>query len=239
MSSIDNSAIQARDLFLSEYQGILCTNSQDVEGYPFGSVIPFMVNQQGLPLILTSTIAQHTNNMISDKRVSLIAIERDVEDIQTGGRITYMGDVRKLEDDEDSFQRYYNFFPEHKKYHNTHNFDFFVIDLVKARYIGGFGKIFWVSPERFIKPNPFSMEEEQKIIDHMNQDHADSLKSYCDLYNIHYSDSDEPVLVGVDAEGFHIRINARIHRIRFENDVNTTTDVRKEMVALSRRTQAA
>ena len=239
MTAKTESSRLARDLFLSEYQGILCTNSIDVEGYPFGSVIPYTTNQQGLPVILTSTIAQHTKNILADNRVSLISTERGLDDIQTGGRLTYIGDVRKLEDDEDTFHRYYNYFPEHKNYHSTHNFDFYVIDLVKARYIGGFGKIFWVSADKFIKANPFSMEEEQGMIDHMNSDHADALRRYCDLYNIHYNEEHAPVLVGVDAEGFHVRVDARIHRIAFENDVNSGNDVRKEMVALSKRTEAA
>lgn len=62
----DKKVKEARKLLLSEYQAILSTHSVDVSGYPFGSVVPYCLNKNGEPIILISSIAQHTKNILSD-----------------------------------------------------------------------------------------------------------------------------------------------------------------------------
>ena len=182
-------AKEARDLLLAEYQAVLCTHSIDVAGYPFGSVAPYCLNRAGEPLILISDIAQHTKNIIADERVSLIAMERDADDQQTVGRVTYLGNARKLDaSDTDSAERYYSFFPQSRDYHKTHGFDFYRIEPVRIRYIGGFGKIYWIEKDDFLKSNPFTFEEEKRMIDHMNVDHLDAIKHYCKLNDINFAD---------------------------------------------------
>ncbi len=236
MPNLKKSAKQARDLFNSEYQGILCTHSIDVEGYPFGSVVPYCLGNNGQPVILISTIAQHTKNILSNTKVSLIATEGQADDSQTVGRITYLGDARQISDsDEDTMERYYTFFPQSRGYHKTHDFNFYTIDLVRARYIGGFGKIFWVEKEQFLKANPFSFEEEQSMVNHMNTDHPDALTHYCSLFDIPNEEQNQPVMVGIDSEGFHLSIGARIHRIQFEQEISEAIDVRQALVAMAKK----
>ena len=238
--SKSESAKQARDLLLQEYQGILCTNSIDLPGYPFGSVVPYTVDANGQPIILISTIAQHTKNILSDNKVSLIVTEGDADDLQTVGRVTYIGDARKLDEQEnDAMERYYEFFPQSRGYDKTHDFDFYVIDLQRVRYIGGFGKIYWVEKDKFLMPNPFNREQEQGMISHMNKDHADAIRRYCDLFDIPVPDDKNPVIAGVDGEGFHIRVGKRIHRINFQESVSTGEEVRKALVEMARREHAA
>lgn len=238
--SKSESGKQARDLLLQNYQGILCTNSKDMPGYPFGSVVPYVIDRQGQPVILISTIAQHTNNILSDNKVSLIVTEDDADDLQTAGRVTYIGDARKLDDnDNDAMERYYEFFPQSRGYHKTHDFDFYTIDLQRVRYIGGFGEIYWVKKDSFLLPNPFNREQEQGMLNHMNQDHADSIRHYCDLYGIHVAKKQTPVMAGIDSEGFHIRIGKRIHRINFKQPVNTGEAVRKALVDLAHQEHVA
>jgi heme oxygenase (biliverdin-IX-beta and delta-forming) len=238
MSKKERSAKQARDLFLSEYQGILCTHSTDVEGYPFGSVVPYCVDKEGLPIILISTIAQHTKNILANNKVSLISTDGDADDIQTVGRITFIGDAEKANDN-DTIERYFNFFPQSRDYKNTHDFDFYRIQLKRVRYIGGFGKIFWVEKEDFLKVNPFSFEEEHGMVKHMNDDHVEAIKHYCELFNITYKNDTVPVIAGIDRYGFHVRTGARIHRINFEEEVSTGEEVRKALVAMAKQEKAA
>ena len=238
--SKSESAKQARDLLLQEYQGILCTNSNEMPGYPFGSVVPYCLDRYGQPVILISTIAQHTKNILSDNKVSLIVTEGDADDLQTVGRVTYIGDARKLdEQDNDTMERYYEYFPQSRGYHKTHDFDFYTIDIQRVRYIGGFGKIYWVEKDKFLMPNPFDHEKEQGMLQHMNKDHADAIRHYCDLFDIHLTDKQMPVLAGIDSEGFHVRIGKRIHRINFKEPVNTGEEVRKALVEMARQEHAA
>ena len=88
-------------------------------------------------------------------------------------------------------------------------------------------------------PNPFSLEQEQGMLRHMNKDHADAVKHYCDLHDIEIPDNLNPIMVGIDSEGFHIRVGKFIHRINFRQPVYTTEDVRKAMVELARQERVA
>ncbi len=228
-------AKEARNLLVSEYQAILSTHSVDVEGYPFGSVVPYCLNQQGKPIILISSIAQHTKNILSNPKVSLIATESDADDLQTVGRITYIADAEKLDiDDTDSIERYYRYFPQSQDYHQIHDFDFYQLNPIRIRFIGGFGQIYWLEKEDILLANPFSSAEEKSMIDHMNTDHAEAIKHYCVSYGIKYSAESVPVIAGIDSEGFNLRCGARIHRINFIEAVTTALDVRKALVEMAK-----
>ena len=229
-------AKQSRALLLSEYQAILSTHSVDVEGYPFGSVVPYCLNKEGKPVILISSIAQHTKNILSNPKVSLTVTEGDADDSQTVGRITYIANAEKLNDgDTDSMERYYSYFPQSRGYHQTHDFDFYQLQPVRIRFIGGFGQIYWVEKEEFLLDNPFSFEEEKSMIDHMNVDHIEAIKHYCNAHGITCSADDIPLMVGIDREGFNLRCGARIHRIDFIEPVMTAGEVRKALVEMAKK----
>src|SRR5690606_2377623 len=87
----------ARELLLKEYQGVLSTQSKALPGYPFGSVVPYCLDEQGRPLILISRIAQHTRNLQQDGRCSLLVGERGAADIQAAGRLTLLADAQQLQ----------------------------------------------------------------------------------------------------------------------------------------------
>ena len=224
----------ARKLLLDEYHGILSTHSQDVPGYPFGSVMPYCLDADGQPVILISRIAQHTKNVEADPRVSLIVSQSGVDDVHTGGRLTWLGDVEKLKADQDLQDRYYSFFPSAANYHKTHDFDFYRINLVRARFIGGFGKIYWVSNDLLKKANPFYGQVEKGMVNHMNEDHVDAMVKYCHAAGIEIPEDVTPSMAGVDSEGMHLRMNDRIVRIPFPDAVDEPMAVRKTLVEMAR-----
>ena len=235
MKNKEKSGNAARSLMMSEYQGILSTLSVEAQGYPFGSVTPYCFDRQGRPVILISRIAQHTKNILADPKVSLIVMERDVDDIQANGRVTYLGEAKQIApDDTDTMERYYRFFPEARDYHKTHDFDFYRLEFYRVRFIGGFGKIYWVEQNAFLKQNPFSADEETRAIEHMNRDHADSIKHYCALGNIPVRESEAPVMAGIDGEGFNLLLGKRIYRFGFSGFVSTMPELRSELVRLAK-----
>src|SRR5678815_6011059 len=145
----------ARDLFLRESFGVLSTISLDVGGYPFGSVTPYCVDPMCRPVIYISPIAQHTKNIVADPRVSLTVVERtDSDDVQAHGRVTCIANAVET-DDRDAAERYFRHFPSSRQYDRTHAFTFFRLELIRIRFIGGFGQIFWVAPDEFSLRNPF------------------------------------------------------------------------------------
>ena len=234
MSKTDQAAQQARALLQSQCDGVLSTLSVDMPGYPFGSITPFCLDSEGRPIILISTIAQHTRNIKADNKVSLIAYDPLTDDSQASGRTTYLADA-VLNDNEAAAERYYRFYPNSRGFHKSHDFNFYTLDCVRVRYIGGFGEIYWIEKERFLKANPFSFEEETGMVDHMNDDHQDAINHYCDLFDIAYDTEDLPKLVGIDSEGFHLRVSGRLNRIQFYTAISDTMEDRQALVELARR----
>lgn len=225
----------ARQLLLCEYQAVLSTISVEMQGYPFGSVVPFCLDRQGQPVILISDIAQHTKNIIADPRVSIICLEQAAEDQQAAGRVTLLADAEKIPaSDDDTIWRYYSFFPHSRDYHNTHGFDFYRLKPRKIRFIGGFGRIHWLKPEDFLLGNPFSLEDEIRMIEHMNADHADAIRHYCHMHSITLTNDIEPVMVGIDAEGFHVKSGMALCRITFPEPVADTGEARRALVEMAR-----
>ena len=66
---------EAKQFLRSTHSGILSTISTKFAGYPFGSVTPFVLDHHCQPIILISSIAEHTKNIIANPKVSLLVFE--------------------------------------------------------------------------------------------------------------------------------------------------------------------
>jgi hypothetical protein len=226
-------AKHARELLLKEYRGVLSTHSKAMPGFPFGSVVPYCLDARGWPLILISRIAQHTHNLQMQAKCSLLVGERNAEDVQAAGRLTLLAEARQLRDEADieaAAARYYRYFPTSRNYHRAHDFDFWVLQPVRARYIGGFGAIHWL--ETIVQTNPFAGDVEQGMLEHMNADHAAAIVHYVELAGLPQHQPAE--LVGIDGEGFHLRIGSALHWLAFAEPCATPGAVRQALVALAR-----
>ncbi|MFT0867005.1 HugZ family protein [Pseudomonas sp. CAM1A] len=231
-----NALRPARELLLKEYRGVLSTHSKSMPGFPFGSVVPYCLDAEGHPLILISRIAQHTHNLQKDPKCSMLVGEREAEDVQAVGRLTVMAEARKLTDEaaiEAAASRYYRYFPESANYHKAHDFDFWVLEPVRHRYIGGFGAIHWL--DQVTLANPFAGKAETSMIEHMNSDHANAIAHYVELTGLPRGAPAE--LVGIDSEGMHLRIGQGVYWLAFPSICNTPTQVREALVLLARADQ--
>lgn len=240
MSSSNESAPLARALYARCTEGVLSTISLDVPGYPFGSITPYASDAQGRPVILISDIAQHTKNILADSRVSLTLAEGG-EDAQAAGRVTILGDARPVpaEELDVARARYERRYPQSRAYHAQHDFRFFRIEPVRVRYIGGFGRIHWISAEAFCRANPFAGRGEDGMAAHMNADHVEAMRDYCRLHGFALAEDEQPQIAGIDAEGFELRVGKRLLRIGFETPVETANEVRMALVALAKRAREA
>ena len=97
MSDLENRARHARTLLLSQRHGVLATMSLELPGYPFGSITPYTLDHAGAPLILISTLAQHTRNIWADNKVSLTVHDAANPDVQAAARLTWIGDADKVD----------------------------------------------------------------------------------------------------------------------------------------------
>ncbi len=228
--SIDN----ARKLLNAKDFGILSTLSLKLGGFPFGSVVPYCLDGEGMPVILISTIAEHTKNIVHDSRCSITVISENT-DVQANGRLTVIGNMEAITDEEDVSERYYRHFPKSKAYSQTHNFSFYRLRPVAIRFIGGFGAIHWLEVSDFLIKNPFHGEEEVSIVDHMNADHHKELIRYSTFYKQMEIAPEETVrMAGIDSFGFDVFVNEQKVRFTFDQAISNAGEARAAMVALSK-----
>lgn len=229
---MSNRARTARRLIHHENVGVLSTHSVDVEGYPFGSLTPYVLDYGGEPTMLISDIAQHTRNIQRDNRVSLTVFDRFAPDPQAAGRLTWIGDAEPVDArDVELRDRYLRFFPSSASYFEMHDFSFYRIRLRRARFIGGFGQIYWIEPDELLVVNPFRGTE-PGIVEHMNEDHQKALHHYCRA--LAGVEPREVTMAGIDAEGFDMLTDAGKVRVDFDAPVHTMDEARATLVRLAR-----
>src|SRR5579864_3666315 len=87
-------AERARTLVYLGRVGSLSTLSRKQPGFPFGSVMPYGLDDHGSPIFLLSTMAMHTQNLEADVRASLLVTQQDTEGEPLGAsRVTLIGNV--------------------------------------------------------------------------------------------------------------------------------------------------
>lgn len=232
----------ARRVLNQHFSGVLSTLSVKFSGHPFGSVVPFCLDYTGKPLLLISRLAQHTRNIEHDARVSLLILDRTGQhgNVQTDARLTLVGQAGKVAvpDISACAARYYRHFPDARGYHTELDFEFYRLDIETLRFIAGFGQARWLAPGQVTLPNPFSAEEEARIVGHMNEDHRDALLHYHQSAPIHDKDTseinpDRVEMVAIDGEGIVLRVNEGLERIQFSRRIQTTADARQILVEMA------
>src|SRR5579863_9415490 len=94
-------AERARTLMHLGRIGSLSTLSRKQPGFPFGSVMPYGLDNRGLPIFLISTMAMHTQNLQADSRASLLVTQPDASGDPLGAsRVTVMGNAKIIPEPE-------------------------------------------------------------------------------------------------------------------------------------------
>jgi putative heme iron utilization protein len=224
---------EARRFLYTTRSAVLSTHSARFEGYPFGSIAPFVLDYDGNPLILISAIAEHTKNIRHDNRVSLIAFDPASPDMQAGARLTLLGEAVITDKQDGPLRaRYLRYFPQAAQYFDMHDFLFHRIQVSQARYIGGFGNIHWIPGGELRPPANQFLQQESGILAHMNTDHADSLRACC--RHFHNVEAASAVMTGIDVDGFDVRTEEKLLRFCFDAPVTDAISARNALVAMSR-----
>lgn len=223
-------AREARQLLRAHRYGALCTLSKKYNGHPFGSITPFLVDHDGSLLILISTLAEHTKNILHDPRVSLITHNQGSPHIQAQGRVTVLGSAIPVEDRECADLRYLRYFPEAQAYIAMNDFSFYRIVPEVIRYIGGFGNIYWIkAPDYTVTRSPL-MTQEGDILEEMNTRHEATIRLHT------AQDEQKAELLGIDCDGFDIRVGAEIMRIQTNFPILDTEHARLALLRKTRQT---
>jgi len=207
-------AHEARRMLRAHSYGALCTLSKKLDGYPFGSITPYLVDHDGSLLILISTLAEHTKNIRQDPRVSLITHDQQNPHIQTQGRVTVTGNAEPEPDRDQAGLRYSRYFPEAQTYFAMHDFSFYRIRPLAIRYIGGFGKIHWIDMENYAVSQALTFaRQEELLLAEMNTGRQDFLQQL--LHQHGNIDATNVRAIGLDCDGIDVRSDGKIWRMNF------------------------
>lgn len=224
---------KARRLLRRGRFGALATLSQRLAGHPFATIVPYVLEQAGRPLVLISGLAEHTRNLQRDPRASLV-VHAGEEDVLSAARVTCAGRAERLDEPPEALvQRYLRYVPRAAALLGFSDFAFFRVEPVALHWVGGFGDIQWITADVYTAPASSLTEAEAEIVDHMNADHADSLRAYCRF--VHDREVLDAEMVGVDCDGFDVRADDALLRFDFETPTTTPDAVRSALVDLGRR----
>jgi heme iron utilization protein len=237
-------AERARTLLYLGRIGSLSTLSRKQPGFPFGSVMPYGLDDRGRPIFLISTMAMHTQNLQANPHASLLVAQPDASSDPLGAsRVTLLGDVLPVPEPGVAEARtlYLSRYANSKYWVDFEDFSFYRLEVVDVYYVGGFGVMGWVSaPEYYRGQSDPLADTATDIIQHMNTDHGAALillaRAFAGI------ESQEAAMTSVDRLGFHVRLKTqdgmRGARIAFLREVSSPAEARSvlvEMVAQTRQ----
>lgn len=241
-------AERARTLVHVARIGTLSTLSNKQPGYPFGSVMPYGLDERGRPIFLVSTMAMHTQNLQTDPRASLLVTQPDASGDPLGAsRVTLLGKVEPVPGNEvaEAKQLYLARYANSKNWADFEDFSFYRMAILDIYYVGGFGVMGWVTATDYdgARPDPLA-DVAARISGHMNSDHQDALLAIARFFG--GVESQEAAMTSIDRLGFHLRLKTaagmRGVRIPFLREVTNAAEARTvlvEMTQQARETSAA
>lgn len=230
-------AERARTLAYLGRVGSLSTLSRKQLGFPFGSVMPYGLDDRGRPIFLISTMAMHTQNLQVDPRASLL-VAPPSRDPLGSSRVTLIGNVAQIPERDivEARELYLDRYADSRYWIDFEDFALYRMEVIDVYYIGGFGVMGWVSASEYehAKPDPL-VDVAAGIIEHMNADHKDALVLLAQAFA--GIESLEATMTSVDRLGFHVRLKTqegvRGARIAFLQEARSPAEARKVLVEMT------
>ena len=203
------------------------------DGAPYASLAPIACAYDGAPVLLMSTLAEHTKNILKASRAALLfdgTAGRD--DPLTGPRATVMGAIADTADTADR-ARYLARHPGAAMYADFGDFAFYRMTVDKVHLVAGFGQIAWFSASEFLFDTTGAdalADAEAEIVAHMNDDHADAIGLYATA--LAGRDAGAWRMTGIDPEGADLRCGPDTARVGFDTPVATPDGARAALIAL-------
>jgi hypothetical protein len=228
-------ASTARHLIRATDRATLATALPTTDGsWPYASLVLVAVDYDASPLLLISTLAEHTKNLKQDPHASLLFDGTPgLDDPLTGARVTVLG-VLRPDDDPVRLRRFVSRHPSASLYAGFKDFSLYRMAVIRAHLVAGFGRIHWIDAGELFGPaadDAWLREHEPGILEHMNGDHAATIDLYAQKL-LHHSGTGWR-LTGVDREGADLRRGGVVARLDFPAPVSDLDAVRQSFVAFA------
>jgi putative heme iron utilization protein len=240
-------AERCRTLVAESRAATLCTIARDPAGFPYGSLVTVALDAAGRPLLLLSELAEHTQNLAHCADASLLLAE-PLDRHRTPlalGRVTLLGACKKVPAEERDAAReaFLAVQPDASFYVDFKDFAFFRLEPVALRYVGGFGRMSWVTAADYLAAEPDPLAGAAPgILAHMNEDHGEAMIAYARAF-ARLPDATAASMTAVDRYGFELAVTTpagpRVARLAFDEPVATSDEVRRAMVLMVKAARAA
>lgn len=207
-------------------------------GDPYCSLVNVATAPDGAPLMLLSTLAIHTRNILADKRVSLMLDQRKDGDPLEGARVMLTGSCAMTADGS-ARASYLRRHPDAEMFAGFGDFAFYRIDIDRAHLVAGFGRIVDLTPAELLTDlsdaQPL-LDAEAEAIAHMNADHAEA----CRLYATRLLGAAEGDwrCAGIDPEGIELQNGRVALRLPFPQRVNGPGPLRAVLKQMAEKARA-
>jgi putative heme iron utilization protein len=204
-------------------------------GWPYASLVLLACDHDAAPLLLLSSLAEHSRNLTDDDRVSLLLDATvGLDDPLEGARLTVLGRAAISEEPRHR-ARFLARHPAAALYADFTDFAFYRVSVERAHFVEGFGRIDWIEGDALVHTAGAAAfaGREAGIVEHMNADHGDAIDLYARTLLGEIGDGWR--MVGCDAEGCDLRRKSRLARLAFPAPVADAEGARAALVELARR----
>ncbi len=213
-------------------------------GAAYASLVEVAFGHDGAPLLLISTLAEHTKNLLVDARCSLLFDGTAGHgETLTGPRVSVQGTAARLDPGKPEHAalvaRYLARFPQAEMYAGFADFSFWRVAPARAHLVAGFGRILWFEDFSCDVAGCEALAAgEADIVAHMNADHADAVELYATALAGRVPGGWR--MTGLDSEGFDLRQAATGETVRlaFDARAGDPEAARVELVRLVKRARA-
>lgn len=213
------------------------------EGWPYPSLVLVALDHDATPLLLISTLADHTKNIAADARVGLLFdATAGLAQPLAGARVSLLG--RAEPSDEPRHRaRFLARHPGAAFYAGFGDFAIYKVSIDRAHLVAGFGRVRWLDRAALAVPEvPAELAAaEADIVAHMNTDHLDAVQRFATaLAGQPAGNGEGPwLMTGIDPEGCDLRCGGSIARVDFDQRVTDAASAKVALVKLARAFRSA
>ncbi|HET9904056.1 MAG TPA: DUF2470 domain-containing protein [Xanthobacteraceae bacterium] len=229
--------IAAKKLLREARSGALATLTVGTAN-PYCSLVNVASATDGTPLLLLSRLAIHTQNLLTDPRVSLMLQEPTAHDPLRAARLSVAGTAAPTQDADDC-RRYLARHDGAEFYVDFKDFAMYRVTMKGAHLVAGFGRIADLTPEQMLTPLSGAealVESEADICSHINSEHADAVR----LYATRLLGAPDGAwrCVGCDPEGLELQCGRTALRLAFDERVASPAALRRVLKRLAESARA-
>jgi heme iron utilization protein len=235
-------AEEARTLISLTSVATLATLSDD--GTPWASLVGYAALEDGSPVLMVSTLAEHGRNLERDTRASLVvASPEQRKDPLAAGRVTLAGRIVRPsgETEERARAAYLASVPASSIYSEFGDFSLYVLEVERVRWVGGYGRMDSADAASYASAEADPVGEATGAIKHLNEDHADALLIMAQALG-GYPDAETARCTAADRYGLDLMVGtprgSAPVRVGFAEPVTEPAGLRGATVELTQRARA-